>query len=106
MARGRSSDGSGWAQSQAGTAAQGATVAIWAHGPPEDFATARARVAELERLVGQQQLDLDFFKKPCGHGTGRAEATTRPSLRRHRKNDARRIARRNDLSDASERGAF
>ncbi|PSH62182.1 hypothetical protein [Phyllobacterium sophorae] len=27
---------------------------------------ARRRIRELEQKVGQQQLDLDFFKKPCG----------------------------------------
>ncbi|MER8824493.1 hypothetical protein NKH70_33105 [Mesorhizobium sp. M0991] len=30
------------------------------------LAKARRRIAELEQKVGQQQLDLDFFKKPCG----------------------------------------
>ena len=32
-----------------------------AMGPPDDLPTARARIAELERLVGRQQLHLDFF---------------------------------------------
>ena len=36
-----------------------------------------------------------FFKKPCGHGTRRAEAAARPSLRRRRNDDPARIARRN-----------
>jgi transposase-like protein len=31
--------------------------------PPGELAAARARIAELERKVGQQQLDLDFFKR-------------------------------------------
>jgi hypothetical protein len=31
--------------------------------PPDDLAKARARIAELERLVGRQQLDLDFFRE-------------------------------------------
>ena len=30
-------------------------------GPPDDLPTAKARIAELERLVGRQQLHLDFF---------------------------------------------
>lgn len=30
---------------------------------PADLAQARARIAELERKVGQQQLELDFFRK-------------------------------------------
>ncbi len=29
----------------------------------KDLAQARARIAELERKIGQQQLDLDFFKE-------------------------------------------
>jgi transposase-like protein len=29
---------------------------------PADLVQARARIAELERKVGQQQLDLDFFR--------------------------------------------
>jgi len=31
--------------------------------PPDDLAKARARIAELERLVGRQQMDLDFFRE-------------------------------------------
>ena len=34
-----------------------------AMGPPDDLATAKAKIAELERLVGRQQLDLDFFQE-------------------------------------------
>src|SRR5438094_219708 len=29
------------------------------------LADANARIAELERLVGRQQMDIDFFEKPC-----------------------------------------
>ena len=32
-------------------------------GPPDDLAKAHGRIAELERLVGRQQADLDFFRK-------------------------------------------
>jgi transposase len=31
--------------------------------PPDDLARARARIAELERLVGRQQADIDFFRE-------------------------------------------
>jgi hypothetical protein len=31
--------------------------------PPDELAKARARVADLERLVGRQQADLDFFRE-------------------------------------------
>ena len=32
-------------------------------GPPMDLASARRRIAELERKIGQQQVDLDFFRQ-------------------------------------------
>jgi transposase-like protein len=32
-------------------------------GPPMDMASARRRIAELERKIGQQQVDLDFFRQ-------------------------------------------
>lgn len=32
-------------------------------GPPNELAKAQARIAELERLVGRQQADMDFFRK-------------------------------------------
>ena len=31
--------------------------------PPDELAKAKARIAELERLVGRQQVDLDFFRE-------------------------------------------
>jgi transposase len=37
--------------------------------PPDgakELEAARKRIAELERKIGQQQLDIDFFGKPCG----------------------------------------
>jgi|SRR5579864_1210113 len=36
-------------------------------GKASDLAQARRRIAELERKVGQQQLDLDFFKQALRH---------------------------------------
>jgi len=41
-----------------------------------DLAAARRQVAELERKVGQQQLDLDFFKQALR----RFEASRRPNI--------------------------
>jgi transposase-like protein len=32
-------------------------------GPPMDLAWAQRRIAELERKIGQQQVDLDFFRQ-------------------------------------------
>ncbi len=32
---------------------------------PDELARARAQIAALERKIGQQALELDFFGKPC-----------------------------------------
>jgi hypothetical protein len=42
-----------------------AAPAVAAAGEGE-LAQAQRRVAELERKIGQQQVDLDFFGEPCG----------------------------------------
>lgn len=31
--------------------------------PPDELTLAKARIAELERLIGRQQADLDFFRE-------------------------------------------
>jgi transposase len=41
-----------------------------------DLAEARRQIAELQRKVGQQQLDLDFFRQALRH----IEASRRPSI--------------------------
>lgn len=41
-----------------------------------DLAEARRQIADLERKVGQQQLDLDFFRQALRH----VEASRRPSI--------------------------
>ena len=56
---------------------------------PDENAALRRQIAELERKIGQQQLDLDFFRKALRHveETRRAPtergaaASTRPSKR-------------------------
>jgi transposase-like protein len=35
--------------------------------PPDDLELARLRIAELERKVGRQELELDFFQKALRH---------------------------------------
>jgi transposase-like protein len=52
----------------------------------DDLSLARHRIAELERKVGQQHLELDFFGKPCGksrQNTGRSTSLAQSHLRRH-----------------------
>jgi transposase len=44
-------------------AAAAASAGPRATAPPDELTAARSRIAELERKVGQQQLDLDFFKQ-------------------------------------------
>ena len=43
---------------------------------PEESVAARRRIAELERKIGQQQVDLDFFRRALRHveETRRAQA--------------------------------
>ena len=41
----------------------------------EDFATARQQIGELERKIGQQQVELDFFRQALRH----VEEARRPS---------------------------
>ena len=55
------------------------------------LSTARRQIAELERKVGQQQADLDFFKRALRHfeetprpSDGRGETTSSPRSRRRR----------------------
>jgi transposase-like protein len=52
--------------------------------PADPLAQAQARVAELERLVGRQQVDLDFFRRAlrltdADSPSGSAPASTRSS---------------------------
>ena len=59
----------------AGGARAGGAAA--APSPAMELAAARQRIAELERKVGQQQLDLDFFRQAL-----RQVGTTRPPSNR------------------------
>lgn len=54
--------------------------------PADPLAQAEARVAELERLVGRQQVDLDFFRRAlrltdASRPSGSAPTSTRSSKR-------------------------
>src|SRR5436189_1100343 len=62
-----------------------------------ELSAAERRVRELERKIGQQQVELDFFKKPCGKSgkrAGRATGLACGHLRHHRGNDVTASARR------------
>jgi len=47
-------------------------------GPAEDLEAARRRIAELERKVGQQALELDFFKGALRHIEAAGQAIEKP----------------------------
>jgi transposase len=51
----------------AGLAASGASAKAPAEMPAAELEAARKRIADLERKVGQQQLDLDFFQRALQH---------------------------------------
>lgn len=60
------------------------------------LAKARRRIVELERKIGQQQVELDFFKKPCGMSGAVNSRKTRLEgrrLRSHPENDSPHAAR-------------
>ena len=48
------------------TEALGARARSW-DGAPDELAAARRQIAELQRKVGEQQVDLDFFRKALRH---------------------------------------
>jgi transposase-like protein len=53
--------------------------------PGDPLAQAQARVAELERLVGQQQVDLDFFRRALRLTDAAPASTTAPMSTRSSK---------------------
>jgi transposase len=55
----------GWRRNQAsaGLASSSSDAALSSAKPADEFARAQARIAELERLVGRQQVDLHFFRE-------------------------------------------
>ena len=62
------------------TVSEAAAMAA-ARGPSveaSDLAVARRRIAELERKVGQQQVDLDFFKQALRHIEASRQANDGP----------------------------
>lgn len=47
--------------------------------PADELTAARQRIAELERKVGQQQLDLDFFRAALRHIDGQPQPSSGPA---------------------------
>jgi hypothetical protein len=48
--------------------------------PAAELETARRRIAELERKIGQQQLDLDFFQRALRHVGAPRQPGTKPGV--------------------------
>jgi transposase-like protein len=64
----------------AGLAASGANAQAPAEMPAAEVEAARKRIAELERKVGQQQLDLDFFQRALRHVGAPRQPGTKPGV--------------------------
>ena len=67
-------------------------------GGANELARAEAWIAELERTIGQQAVDLDFFGKPCGTSRAlvrRAARLAARHLRGHPGDDGVQAARHN-----------
>src|SRR5205823_79053 len=48
----------------------------------DEGTAARQRLAELERKIGEQQVDLDFFRQALRHVKARQQAVVAPGVRR------------------------
>jgi len=64
----------------AGVAASSTSAQAPAETPAEELEAARKRIAELERKVGQQQLDLDFFQRALRHVGAPRQPGTKPGV--------------------------
>ena len=49
--------------------------------PASELAAAKQRVAELERKIGQQQMDLDFFRRALRQVGADRQANSRPGAK-------------------------
>jgi transposase-like protein len=65
---------------EAGLAASGTSATAPADRPAAELEAARKRIAELERKVGQQQLDIDFFQQALRHVGAPRRSGTKPGV--------------------------
>ena len=61
-------------------AASGTRAKAAAETPAAELETARTRIAELERKVGQQQVELDFFRQALLRVKGARRPNTEPGV--------------------------
>ncbi len=52
-----------------------------ARAAPDELAAARQRITELERKIGQQLLELDFFRQALRQVRGKRQPSDRPGAR-------------------------
>jgi transposase len=64
----------------AGLAASGTSTQSSAETPAAELEAARKRIAALERKIGQQQLDLDFFQRALRHVGAPRQPGTKPGV--------------------------
>jgi transposase len=64
----------------AGLAASGANAQAPVETPVAELDAAHRRIADLERKIGQQQLDLDFFQRALRHVGGPRRPGTKPGV--------------------------
>jgi transposase len=64
----------------AGLVASDASTQSSAETPAAELEAARKRIAELERKIGQQQLDLDFFQRALRHVGAPRQPGTKPGV--------------------------
>ena len=67
-------------KAEAAGLAASANAGAPAETPAAELEAARKRIAELERKVGQQQLDLDFFQRALRHVGAPRQPGTRPGV--------------------------
>jgi transposase-like protein len=61
-------------------AASGTSAQAPAETPATELEAARKRIAELERKIGQQELDLDFFQRALRHVGVPRQPGTKPGV--------------------------
>jgi transposase-like protein len=64
----------------ASLAASSTSMKAPAETPATELDAARRRIAELERKIGQQQLDLDFFQRALRHVGAPRQPGTKPGV--------------------------
>ena len=78
--RGRPPQAEAASLAASGTRAKAAVETPAAETPAAELETARTRIAELERKVGQQQVELDFFRQALLRVKGARRPNTEPGV--------------------------